>query len=74
MDYELVMHNGSFITMDVLEPRVEWVAVKNGRIAAKGTGDHPFAQETINLDGKTVLPGLFDSHCHVMTSGFFCRA
>lgn len=47
------------------EPRVEDVAVKDGRIAARGA-DLPrgAAREVVDLQGKWLTPGLLDIHTH----------
>lgn len=72
MQCDFALKNGTIITMDPLAPRADWVAVKDHRIIAVGTGEESFAgAETIDLEGNTVLPGLFDNHCHVMTTGFY---
>lgn len=67
--YDLVLKNANVITMDNKSNIEEWVAVSNGRIAALGNGESPEGKSVIDLEGKTVLPGLFDSHCHVMSTG-----
>jgi predicted amidohydrolase YtcJ len=72
MQCDFALTNGTIITMDPLAPRADWVAVKDKRIVAVGTGDENFSDtEIIDLKGHTVLPGLFDNHCHVMTTGFY---
>lgn len=47
------------------EPRVEDVAVKDGRIAARGA-DLPrgAAREVVDVEGKWLMPGLLDIHTH----------
>ena len=72
MQCDFALTNGTIITMDPLAPRADWVAVKDKRIIAVGTGEENFSDtEVINLKGHTVLPGLFDNHCHVMPTGFY---
>ncbi|GGK00950.1 amidohydrolase [Lentibacillus kapialis] len=63
--------NGNFYTFDNMRPITQAVVVENGRITDMGsTGDmllqwqNP-GSETINLYGKTVTPGLIDSHMHL---------
>ena len=52
MQCDFVLKNGTIITMDPLAPRADWVAVRDQRIAAVGTGEEDFAgAETIDLEG-----------------------
>ncbi len=76
MGYDLLLKNGNIITMDTTLPRTEWVGVKDGIIAATGNSEHvpESAKKIIDLKGKTVLPGLIDSHVHVMLSGLYLNA
>jgi predicted amidohydrolase YtcJ len=65
---------GPILTIDDSLPRVEAVAVKDGRILAVGDlnilmayrGD---ATEVFDLDGRAMLPGFVDSHGHVVMGG-----
>jgi dihydroorotase (multifunctional complex type) len=42
------------------------VAVRDGTIVALGAdGDLPSAARTIDLDGRVLLPGVLDPHCHL---------
>lgn len=72
MEVDLLLGNANVITMDPLVPKASWIAVKDKHIAAVGSGKPELAFDRyIDLKGKTVLPGLFDSHCHVMSTGFY---
>ena len=56
------------------QPRAQAVGVKNGKIAAVGSLDEltkAKGNDTLVLDlkGKTVLPGLIDSHIHPVLTG-----
>lgn len=74
MEADLVLLNGKIITVDLDESIAEAVAVKFGRILQVGTteeikqltGDKT---KTIDLDGRSVIPGFIDSHCHMMQVG-----
>jgi len=47
-------------------PAAADIVVEDGRIAQLGTGLD--ADTAVDLDGKSVLPGLFDCHTHVIVS------
>lgn len=71
---DLVLLDGKIITVDSNDSIVQAVAARNGEIVRVGSnndvqdliGDDT---EVINLAGKTVTPGLVDSHIHVMYFG-----
>lgn len=67
---DLILHNGHLITMDPAEPRTEALAVRGARIQAVGTDKEILAHggpdtESIDLDGRTLMPGFVDAHSHV---------
>ncbi|MDD3168630.1 MAG: amidohydrolase family protein [Eubacteriales bacterium] len=67
----MVLKNANVLTMDTGAPKARWVAVKNGIIEAIGSRDD-FSGEVetvIDLQGKTLMPGFIDSHCHVSSGG-----
>jgi predicted amidohydrolase YtcJ len=71
---DLVLHNGLVHTLDADCPAASAVAVKDGRILVVGQDAEvtPLAgngTETIDLGGRTVIPGLFDSHAHLQEVG-----
>ncbi|HWT22666.1 MAG TPA: hypothetical protein VN213_04095, partial [Solirubrobacteraceae bacterium] len=41
-----------------------WVAVAGGRIAGVGHGTPPPAAETVDLQGRLLVPGFLDLHVH----------
>jgi predicted amidohydrolase YtcJ len=66
--------NGKIITMDKEESIAEAVAVKYGRFLHVGSNTeiNKLVDENtkvVDLGGKTVIPGLIDSHCHMMDVG-----
>jgi predicted amidohydrolase YtcJ len=69
-----ILFNGRITTLDPLAPEVSAVAIKDGRFLAVGddraihTHAGP-ATEKIDLKGRTVIPGLNDSHIHVIRGG-----
>jgi len=47
-----------------------WLYVKNGRVEATGRGEPTVKDvEEVDLEGRTVLPGLADSHLHIFSLG-----
>lgn len=62
-------YNGTILTMDTNQPKVEAVLIENGTILAVGAlkSLEPLADdaERIDLEGKTMLPGFIDSHSHI---------
>ncbi|MEK6194235.1 MAG: amidohydrolase family protein, partial [Deltaproteobacteria bacterium] len=78
MGNSLVFINANIITMNHAHPRARAMAVRQGRIAAVGTREavQPFEDGAmvIDLNGKTVLPGLIDSHVHFTSTGIKAMA
>ncbi|MCP4724292.1 MAG: amidohydrolase family protein, partial [bacterium] len=73
VEADLVLTNGKIITIDERESVAEAVAVKFGKILAVGTTDEinmftGSGTQVIDLGGKTVIPGLMDSHCHITST------
>lgn len=55
-------------------PRAQAVAIANDRLIAVGTNDEIKAlggplTRSIDLEGRTVVPGFIDAHCHFASSG-----
>jgi predicted amidohydrolase YtcJ len=70
---ELILHNGKITTLDNANPQVSAVAMARGRITATG-GDELLAcandkTRIIDLKGRRAIPGLNDSHTHVIRGG-----
>lgn len=68
---DLLLTNGKIYTLNPRHPNAEAVAIKDSRIIAVGRnsdvenlGRNNF--EVIDLQGKTVIPGLIDSHTHFL--------
>jgi len=70
---EVIIHNAKISTLDPAHPEAAALAVTGGRISAvggeelitSGTG----ATRKIDLKGRRVIPGLNDSHIHVIRGG-----
>ena len=64
--------NGRIHTFDSRNSIVSSVTIKNGRFTAVGGGegsDGGPCMRTINLDGRTAVPGLVDNHNHFLLLG-----
>ena len=46
------------------------VLIKNGKIGAMGLAIPPHGEEVLKAEGRTLLPGFIDLHCHWRTPGF----
>src|SRR5437763_5483492 len=71
---ETILHNGKITTIEPKQPEAEAVAIVNGKITAVGTAVDVLklrgpATQTIDLGGRRVIPGLNDSHLHVIRGG-----
>lgn len=71
---DLLLLNANVITMAPGQPAAEAIAVSHDRIAWVGTGAdarrlYPGATRVLDLHGATVLPGIIDSHTHLMELG-----
>src|SRR6267142_3161133 len=71
---EWVFMNGKVVTVDSSFSIKEAVAIKNGRFVAVGTDSEMrrwIGRNTavVNLAGRTMIPGLIDSHIHATVAG-----
>jgi len=74
MNAELVLHNGRFTTLDRSNPAATAVAISDGRFVAVGSDSDIIRRvapgvRRIDLKGRRVIPGLIDSHMHVIRGG-----
>ena len=71
---DLIVTNANIYTVDDAFSKAESFAVKDGKIIAVGTTseiDNKYkAIDTINAEGKTIVPGFIDAHCHFLGLGF----
>ncbi|MDQ1473240.1 MAG: hypothetical protein QOJ99_4720 [Bryobacterales bacterium] len=72
---DLILRNGKIVTVDQKFTIQQAVAVKRGKITAVGSDAAVLKAERgpetklVDLQGKTVLPGLVDAHVHAVDSG-----
>lgn len=70
----LILTNGQFHTLNSEAPLAEAVAIKDGKIIAAGSDSFVMSfsdsqTQRIDLKGHTVIPGLNDSHLHLIRGG-----
>ncbi len=69
---DLILLNGRITTLDRNHPEANNVAIKDGRIIGVGDAENYERgpnTEVIDLKGRRVIPGLNDSHLHVIRGG-----
>jgi predicted amidohydrolase YtcJ len=76
---DMIVFNGKIHTMGETKEVVQALAIASNKVLAVGTNAQILktkGKQTILIDagGKTVIPGLFDSHLHVIRGGRFYNA
>jgi predicted amidohydrolase YtcJ len=67
---DLRLVNGRIVTMDQRNSTVSEVTIQNGRFETVGKGGKPGpCTKTIDLHGRTAVPGLVDNHNHIVLLG-----
>ncbi len=71
---ETILFNGKITTLDARQPAVTALAIAEGKVIALGSDADIQSLVTdstlsINLHGKRVIPGLNDSHIHLIRGG-----
>jgi predicted amidohydrolase YtcJ len=71
---DVVILNANVVTLSSVKPRVEALAIKDGRIVAAGSngevcGYVGYGTKVLDLKGKTVVPGFVDCHVHMASFG-----
>lgn len=71
---DLILHGGRIATQDERRSFAEAAAIGNGRFVAVGSDRDILAQrgpgtQTVDLGGRAVVPGLNDSHIHLIRGG-----
>lgn len=70
----LILTKGQVHTLDPKQPRADAVAIANGKILAVGSDAQMMSYagegtQIVDLHGHTVIPGLNDSHLHLIRGG-----
>src|SRR5439155_26031614 len=71
---ELILHNGRITTLDPKRPEAQAAAVGGGRFTAVGDDAEILKHrgpktQVLDLGGRRTLPGLNDSHLHLIRGG-----
>jgi predicted amidohydrolase YtcJ len=71
----IIFHGGTILTLDPAHPRVEALAIGDGKILAMGSMsdvEKTLGKRTkvIDLHGNTLMPSLNDHHVHLLNIGF----
>jgi predicted amidohydrolase YtcJ len=71
---DMVLINGKVITLDGTSSILQAIAIRDGRVLATGSNeDNRRLADTrtniVDLGGRTVVPGLMDSHIHALRAG-----
>ncbi|MDN5517698.1 MAG: amidohydrolase, partial [Pseudomonas sp.] len=74
MSADLILYNGRLHTVDREKPQASAVAIKDGRFVAVGSDAEAMAlrgdaTRVIDLQKRTAIPGLNDSHLHLIRGG-----
>jgi predicted amidohydrolase YtcJ len=76
---DFILYNGKVLTADASFSLAEAVAIRDGKILAVGGNAEILRHATaetrrVDLKGKTIIPGLIDTHAHLFEYPAFGRA
>ncbi len=72
----LLLLNANAVTLDDANPKAQSIAINHDKIVAVGSNKEILKYKdkksiVIDVKGKTIIPGIFDSHSHVIRGGRF---
>ena len=70
---DLILKNANVISVDPIQPTAELVAIKGDKILLVAGNEslqsvRGAKTKVIDCQGKTVVPGFNDAHCHIFPS------
>jgi predicted amidohydrolase YtcJ len=73
---DIILHNANVLTLDDALPNAEAIAITGNLISAVGSDEEILAlqssyTELYDLEQRTVLPGLIDSHSHRISNAMY---
>lgn len=73
---DVILTDADIITLDPVNPRAEAIAIRDGLVQAVGRKRDVLKleaaeTEVLSVGGRTVIPGLNDSHMHPTRAGRF---
>ncbi|WP_245777030.1 amidohydrolase [Sinomicrobium oceani] len=76
---DLIVHNAKVAVMDTDRTITEAIAIKDGKVLETGANEEILklkneSTKIIDAHGKTIIPGLNDSHLHLTRGGRFFNA
>jgi predicted amidohydrolase YtcJ len=76
MSAKIILLNGKITTLDTAAPEATAIAIDQGVVSAVGADSDVLRRADVNtrqidLRGRRVIPGLNDSHLHVIRAGLF---
>ena len=71
---DTILHNGRITTLDKATPDANAIAIRDGKVLAIGSetdimGLRNGKTKMVDLEGRRVIPGLNDSHTHLIRGG-----
>ncbi len=71
---DLILHNGNIVTMEDKQPTAAAIAMQGEKILSLGPSE-PILKlagpktKVVDLKGRTAIPGLIDTHIHIVSGG-----
>ncbi|MAP39181.1 MAG: amidohydrolase, partial [Dehalococcoidia bacterium] len=75
---QLILHNANIHTLDESRPHATAITIDGDRISAVGDDQiileaAPSDATTMDMRGRTIVPGLADAHCHMRNFGMMAE-